>query len=840
MTARLPIIIFVLAQLFACSQSDEVRFSEGACAQFGVDEPVPVPRECELEIAGEGDTARLFAVGAVIRYAEMDDYASFCSAWDEVVRTQVLPCLATDKPNLLVFPENATLAAAFVGSRGAAAREETESLPGFLSLLGPYDSAFRYYEELYPETAFTERLVLSLTDTLHRAFQTFPEIARTYGVYVAVSSDFAPAELSEDPADVSALADPDLEDVDSVYVATEGAAFNWGIYFDPDGREVGRVAKSYLVPAEEDLLSLTHGPLVQAKPVELPFARTGMVISKDAWMPGLLERLDALGAQLMLQPEAFSGWAVEEFQGDWLPDIVRQSGWAHTQRHAGFRHNVTPCIKGNLLDLVFDCQSHVTQVTGANDAPRAFIGQDPYAGLPIVEPWVIEDPGPPASLEERRAILRDRGERMLPGSGDPLEDSYEARAIAFDLDLPSDGRFPETGDGSAGELGPSAPIAPPRAERHHQRFPTLALVAEAAVVAWMEGAPGEEQVRIFESREGPLQEVPLPSRSGTVQRLPRAAAEPARSAVVWEEESEAGTRIVISIRRDTEWETEALTDPAVSEAWAPDVVMDAATGRIFVTWLDLRDGGRAKPWLAWSDEPGSWTSLPVDSGNPIENNPRGDAAFVRVATRDGRVFVAFSDFREFSWDIYLSISEDGGESFAAATRINPTAMMVTPVGGEVPVESERLHGDVALGIDPTGNPVVAWTERQDRRYESQVRLWRAGVSRRIDDAPPGVDAWRPAIAITDSAEIYAVWQDLRGGTNGLRMAKALGPDLDVAPSLRIDDAAEDAHAYAPRAAARGEEVWIVWEDPRSGYSQVHLLRSSGDPTTDASLRSLER
>ena len=167
MSARPLILVLVLAQLMACSQSDKARFSEGACAQFGVDEPVPVPRRCELEIAGEGDTARVFAVGAVIRYAQMEDYASFCSAWDEVVRTQVLPCLATDKPNLLVFPENATLAAAFVGSRGAAAREETESLPGFLSLLGPYDAPFRYYEQLYPETAFTERLVLSLTCLLY-------------------------------------------------------------------------------------------------------------------------------------------------------------------------------------------------------------------------------------------------------------------------------------------------------------------------------------------------------------------------------------------------------------------------------------------------------------------------------------------------------------------------------------------------------------------------------------------------------------------------------------------------------------------------------------------------
>lgn len=810
----------------ACTQSDAARFDKGACGVFGVEAPVPVPDKCETVVAGDGDTARIFAVGAVIRYAEMEDYASFCTAWDDVVRTQVLPCLAKDKPNLLVFPENATLAAAFVGSREASGRAATQSLGAFLSLIDPYDEPFRYYGELYPEASPSARLVISLTDTLHRAFQTFSEIARQYEVYVAVSSDFAPAELSDDPDDIAALADPDLDDVQSVFVASEGAAYNWGIYFDSRGEEIGRVAKSYLVPAEEALLSLTHGPLEQALPVVLPFARTAMVISKDAWMPGLLERLDALGAQVMLQPEAFSGWAVEEFEGDWLPNIVRQSGWGHTQRHSGFRHNVTPCIKGNLFELVFDCQSHVTHDAEPNDVLSAFIGQDPYRGLTVVEPWAIEDPGPPATLEERRAILRDRGERMLPASGDPLEDAYNAEVVGFDLAVAPDGRFPETGDGPPGALGASTVIAEAQLPQSHQRFPAVALSSDSAVVAWMEGLPGSERVRAFEGLEGPLEEVVLSAASGVVQRLPRVAIGGTRAAVVWEEESDTGTRIMAAIRDGAAWETAPITMHANETAWAPDVAIDSATGRVFVTWLDLRTTGRAKPWIAWSDDLESWQSLPVDPSNDIADNPRGDAAFVRVAARDGNVFLAFSDFREFSWDVYLSRSEDGGDTFAPGARINPVAEMVIPVGGSEPIESERIHGDVSLAIDLTGNPVVAWTERQDRRYESRVRVWRAGVTSRVDDASDGIDAWRPSLAVTADAKIQAVWQDLRDGTNRLRLAGAVGPDLDREPSASLDDAADGAHAYAPQIAARGDELWVVWEDPRAGYSRIRLARGA--------------
>jgi predicted amidohydrolase len=363
-----------------------------------------VPEACGIEIVGDGETVRVFAIGPVIRYAEMLDYAAFCKAWDDVVRTEVLPCLADDKPNLLVFPENATLAGAFIGSRGAVGRAETESLAAFLSLFNSYADPVRYYAERFPEASPNQRLVIGVTDTLHRAFETFPTMAERYGVYVAVSSDFAPAELSDLPADVDALKDPDLASVASVYVATDGGGYNWGLYFGPDGEEIGRVAKSYLVPAEEELLELIHGPLTQMRPVELPFARSGMVISKDAWMPGLLQRLDALGASLMLQPEAFSGWGVEEYEGDWLPDIVGQSAWAHTQRHGSIRHTVTSCIKGNFLDLAFDCQSHVTSSSAPDDTPRAFIGQDRYHGLLVVEPWVVEGPRPAMSLDERLVL----------------------------------------------------------------------------------------------------------------------------------------------------------------------------------------------------------------------------------------------------------------------------------------------------------------------------------------------------------------------------------------------------------------------------------------------------
>lgn len=411
---------------------------------------------------------------------------------------------------------------------------------------------------------------------------------------------------------------------------------------------------------------------------------------------------------------------------------------------------------------------------------------------------------------------------MLPGSGDPLEDAYESRVVAADLWLPKGGRTDATGDGPPGELGPSVVVAEPLEAGNQQRFPALAADPDGALIAWMEGKPGSEIVRVLVRRgSDSFSEVALGESSGVVQRLPRVAVTSARMAVVWEEERGDQNYVVVMTHDDGAWTRSDLTEPSLGPAWEPDVAIDPATGRYFVTWLDLRNGGRPKPWIARSDDGMSWEPLRVDSGNSVVDNPRGDSAFVRVAAQNDLVFVAFADFRDFSWDVYLASSGDGGGTFAPAVRINPTAKDVTSASSGATVESERIHGDVALALDPSDNPIVAWTERQDRRYEARLRIWHQGESARADDAPIGVDAWRPTLS-TIGGDALVAWQDLRDGTNRIRLARSRSALLDVGASAMVDDARSGTHLYAPQIAVQGTQIMAVWEDPRSGYAKVRL------------------
>ena len=75
---------------------------------------------------------------------------------------------------------------------------------------------------------------LDLTDTFARGFmQTFSDMARRYGVYVLGSNSQAPFRESTDPADVDALADPDLPRPRSVFVATSDSVYNEAFMWAP-------------------------------------------------------------------------------------------------------------------------------------------------------------------------------------------------------------------------------------------------------------------------------------------------------------------------------------------------------------------------------------------------------------------------------------------------------------------------------------------------------------------------------------------------------------------------------------------------------------------------------
>ncbi|MCI0573911.1 MAG: hypothetical protein L0Y66_24505 [Myxococcaceae bacterium] len=267
--------------------------------------------------------------------------------------------------------------------------------------------------------------------------RTFGGIARRYGVHVVTSANLPYARTEDSPL----FRDPGAPADALAYVATGPEVFNAALWYAPDGRLAGRVDKVFLTDIEEQSLDMTYAPLARMPALDMPFGRVGVAISRDAFYPPFTQRMEDLGATLVVQPEAWSGWALPTSDGSWLPEVILASGWNHTQKYRGLTANATPMLNGNLFDLVFDGQVWLTRKATPAETPQGFVGTRPVRGWTALGPWVVDDPvqeAPGLTLEERQDRLRAVGTSLLPGGG--REGQYRRTLVAADLSLPGEDR----------------------------------------------------------------------------------------------------------------------------------------------------------------------------------------------------------------------------------------------------------------------------------------------------------------------------------------------------------------------------------------------------------------
>lgn len=412
-----------------------------------------------LACGGPGDASerrppvRVFAVG---NHHGLD-YAATYESFDAEMRRlmeQLAPDLASEHDNLVVFGEDVGLPAAFLGTRGAAAREADDALSAFIAVASAYEPILVHYTSAHPEISFNRAITLALTDTMARAFfGTYPRLAEEYGVYLSACTLLPRLGTSEDPADIEFFGDPDVAGEAFVYLPEGTGVYNVCYLWGPDGAEIGASRKVNLVALEgPDFLDLTPEELGNVVAYDLPFGKLAIAISLDAFVPGYVGHLNSLGAQIVLQNDANPGrWAVMQPKSDhiepadgstiWQPEEWRDSTIRMVEHpdFANIQYNVCPMIVGNLFDLVFDGQSSITARAPPQGLPgRAYVGDAPQGRFLALAPWVVPDPGeaePGLSLDERRARLIEVGDKLAPGSGDPLENMYHEEIVWADLQV---------------------------------------------------------------------------------------------------------------------------------------------------------------------------------------------------------------------------------------------------------------------------------------------------------------------------------------------------------------------------------------------------------------------
>ncbi len=434
---------------------------------------------------------RVFALQYKQEVRHVVSYASFRTKMRCLMEDHVVPSLRPDLPTLVVYNEDAGLMTLATGSRGAAVRAQAQSplaaplgdgAPlGIVGALGLLNAAYLpqvlAYQLRFPGTDPRKQVLLAATDTFARAYsQTFSDIARDYGVYVVASNNQARYHASRDAADIALFADPDLTDVEEVYIASDAhvpnATMLWGpedLHPDAARGETNLLFRNEKVPLTEietTVLGLDEGPatgdaaLANAAGYPLAGFQLGFATSLPAFQWGYpfaqppanfnpctdirshyMPCMDALGVDVVIQAEANPGrWASYQ-AGGWQPLEWMASTWRTVaEPSVGFRYNITAHLVGNLLDLPFDGQSAITARTaGARlqhyignlefldgtdpEDYRAYQGEKPE--FLMLAPWVTADAS--------RSVLIDTGTRLSPGSGDALENDYLETAVWADL-----------------------------------------------------------------------------------------------------------------------------------------------------------------------------------------------------------------------------------------------------------------------------------------------------------------------------------------------------------------------------------------------------------------------
>jgi hypothetical protein len=534
-----------------------------------------------------------------------------------------------------------------------------------------------------------------------------------------------------------------------------------------------------------------------------------------------------------------------------------------------------PCLTGNLFDITFDGQTSLLEKKtktspGPLSATNAWVGQNPDTGFLRVEPWVIDDPGivsPSLTLAQRRTQLAATGVDLLPGSGIPCatdltpgacENGYREAVTHADVELPDGApvlvapdpgpRVP-TAFGTNVRVNPSDGVTPSL-----QKNARVVARRRRVVVVWQDARDGLPAIYLATSRDdGESFDAPVKvsdNAPGSVAELfPEVALSGGSVHVVWQEfatgsDDDAGriahARFNLRGRkRGPDVRVDSGADGAGK--WRPAVA--AASGRLYVAWVDERDAGPdgvvfEHIYLAVSGNRGRTFGAPtrIDAGTPVTLAERLDNKWAPAMAAEKRlVTVAWTDFRNYNWDIFSTTSTDRGVTFGPNVRVDDFGPAI-----------ERLHGNPTVALAQRGaRIVVSWPDLRAREADTNIFFATSGdaggsysANDRLDSSGAGFDPdtdtpsgqWAPQLAARRD-DVCAAWQDNRLGNNDVFFAASADGGASFGIDERVDDSGGGpSNQYNPDVAItrrRGETVcYVVWEDTRDGDSDIYLARRS--------------
>ena len=214
-------------------------------------------------------------------------------------------------------------------------------------------------------------------------------------------------------------------------------------------------------------------------------------------------------------------------------------------------------------------------------------------------------------------------------------------------------------------------------------------------------------------------------------------------------------------------------------------------------------------------------AAPMEFGADVQvvnNSNRQENPCVAVGA-SGTIFVVWQDDRNNAGstsDIYFSRSTDNGSTFSSAVRVDDAASSTDQVTPKIVV-------------DPAGKLHAVWSDARLGTYSKiyyanstdNGSTWSAGVG--VNNTGAGSQV-NPCLAVDSGGNIFVVWEDLRSGYH-IYMSRSTNGGTSFSASSKLDSSTSQARNPA-LCVAPNDNLTVAWQDSSNSNWDIFLVTST--------------
>ena len=353
----------------------------------------------------------------------------------------------------------------------------------------------------------------------------------------------------------------------------------------------------------------------------------------------------------------------------------------------------------------------------------------------------------------------------------------------------------------------------------------IALPGRELFIAWQDARVGNEDIYVPKSHANETSFSPnkrADDSTGASKQLEPAAAASINGTIflTWQDNRRSVFDYDIYFTRSynggatftTNMKVDDSNSTVISWQERPSIAV-TSVGAIFIAWTDDRSGQLRVRGTSSFD--GGKTFSPSKELAP-SNDSNGQTGVVLVSSGN-RIFAAFMDTTTptMTPHPYVCISNDGGKTFTAPTRLDSSGDGASPQRG------------VSIAPMPDGGIVAVWGDGRNGNQDIYASIASSNGTVttsdfRVDDDSTGAYQLNPCVAADKLGNIYALWEDERDSMFSVRFAFKQAGRAQFNASLEVAPPGNNDIQRRPAVVATEPgHVFATWEDDKAGTYDVY-------------------